>query len=146
MNCPDCFRPIKAGEVPCGISKTASAPPDCACGKDMIQVLDINGAAVLRFIRLRDDVYYGGTTRYDPDLFYGPHVRLMLGGMLDLLARLADREHPGGLDWSYQLERSGSWYERVSISRHMPADGLARALGCTAQQVRDHYALVVKVA
>lgn len=125
---------------------SATAAPACNCGRDLIQVLGIDGAVVLRFILVSGERYYGGITHYDPELFYGPHVWLTLGGILDLVSRLADRNHPAGLDWSFQIERTGDWYERVNISRHMAADQLARALGCTAQQVREHFGLVVKVA
>lgn len=138
------MRPGTAGNM-AGYTPPPARP--CDCGRGSIEFLDVNGAVVLRFIRLRDGYYGGSVSDACWELYPGPHCWLGVGSLLDLVAKLADHEPPRGLGWAYEVTggtRGG--YERLSLTRHMDAKRLATALGCTEQEVRERFGVVVKVA
>lgn len=120
--------------------------PDLSCCGHRVEILDSYGRTALLFVRRCDGNYFGGTTAPDPDLFYGPHVVLQLGGILDLLARLA-RQHEDDRIGPMRIRTAGSVvFEDEAIRRHMSAPKLATILGCTEKQVRDHLEPLVKLA
>lgn len=112
-----------------------------------IVVLGFNGEEALRYLRLADNYYYGGTTHDDyrktlPE--YGPHVYRPLSGMLDLIAAIANLGGDSRL--CYQLQGTGGGqFESEPISREMHADRIARILGCDEKDVREHYDRLVLI-
>lgn len=113
-------------------------PPDLSCCDRRVEIIDSFGRIALLFIRRCDGNYFGGTTTPEPDLFYGPHVTLQIGGILDLLARLA-RDHHDRRFGPMRIRTSGSTvFEEEAIQGHMSATKLATILGCTSAQVRGH--------
>lgn len=115
---------------------------------ERIEISDSNGATVLLYIRLAEGEYYGGPVadwaRELMPFAIGPHAWHGVRGILDILACIADMETKPG--WGYVLQGSPAGkYGRQLIGRHMDAEQIANALGCSPDQVRERFALVVKV-
>lgn len=112
-----------------------------------IAVTDEAGAEVLRYLKLDDGQYYGGTTSDEARRLvpaaYGPHAMMTTAGLLDLLASIANQPKQPYLYW---LVTGGSTrYEQEKIGREMHADKLAAILEIPEQVVRDHYANMVLI-
>lgn len=112
-----------------------------------IAVKDVNGAEVLRYLKLGDGRYYGGATcdaycNLVPGA-YGPHMLLTTGMMLDLIAALARLETPLA---AYQIESaSDGAYLCENLGRRMNSRRLAAVLDVPEATVRDHYAHIVLI-
>lgn len=115
-----------------------------------IEVLGINRETVLRYLRLDDSQYYGGTTHDQAANLvpgaYGPHVYMTTAGMLDLIAQIANLPGAGTTRAYYSIQGAGSgMYGHQVISRQMSAQQLANILGCELDEIRAHYAQIVLV-
>jgi hypothetical protein len=118
-----------------------SGQPVCA-SYNLVTVSDCNGAHVLRYLQLCDGRYFGGNTWDRADGFAGGiHEMRTLGGMLDLIGKIANAElKPFEF---YAVEGAGGI---MQVSREMSAAMLAAVLGCDEQAVRDHFAPLVSLA
>jgi hypothetical protein len=106
----------------------------------MVRIADINGLDVVRYLKLCDGMFFGGNTWTRGDGFAsGIHEMRGLGGILDLVAHIANGDH----DHPYTVESSHAC--RIVIRREMNADQLAAILGCDPQKVHDHFAPLVSL-
>jgi hypothetical protein len=94
-------------------------------------------------------VYWGGLTGYAAQGteaaeamkygLYGTHFYVQLDGMLDILAKLAQAEHP------FSAYAPGHVAGPLYLRQDMAAGAVADLLGCQPQTVIDHFRLLVRV-
>lgn len=107
-----------------------------------IQVTDINGACVLRYLQLPGGGYFGGATGREnsAELDYGPHVYHSATSLLGVIGRLANTEgHP------YTVRATDAAPEVVLQPHGVRADDLAAVLGLEVAEVVDYFGLAVRL-
>lgn len=112
------------------------------CGSYTLNFLDVNGQNILKFIKMSDGQWYGGTTHPNHELYYGPHCWTNDAGIMDLISKLANMQT--------DIKSPAGWYSLgdffTPIKSEMRASDIATALKVDEQKVRDHFENVVKVA
>ena len=106
-----------------------------------IRIADVNGADVLRYLKLPDHMFFGGTVNGLRALDNGPHVFHQASSMMALFARLANAD----VEYPYVAEASDVPARLILKPDGLSAADIAAVLGIGPQEVADYYGLAVRL-
>lgn len=107
-----------------------------------IHIKDGFGSIRLRFLKLPDQMYFGGDTNGPPFMANGPQYYYHPASMLDLIASIASKLAQGE-EWGISATDAPPY---VPLGpKPIRADDLAEILGIETSVVLDRFSLLVKL-
>jgi hypothetical protein len=106
-----------------------------------VLVRDVTFRNVLRYLKLPEHVFFGGTTDGSEDLDFGPHVYHSSGSMLALFARLANAD----VEYPYTVAATDQGCLLTLKPDGLSAADVAAVLGIGPREVTEFYGLAVRL-